>query len=119
MTEEANTNEELFIEIEEVEKVYTAGQAERLSVSQLMAHDSYLPINLKECWEDTATERVFFRKESIKDIAEMLRNFNAYSGDRADMEQESRTGVNVSPQERGRDTTKANLKKKRSRGNSS
>lgn len=67
------------IEIEEVSQDQTQEATNKLSLAQVMDHPDYITINLTACWEDTMVSRIYFSKSSIRDIAEFLREKNAYS----------------------------------------
>lgn len=82
----AREAEGLDIEIAEVDEP-NGSLVDKPALAVISSHSDYLPIHLKECWQNTATENVFFRKDSIKAIGRMLQRYNAYSGDRKDIEQ--------------------------------
>ena len=74
--QEVLEEEDFDIEIEEMEEILNEN---RLSLEELAGSTAYHPVALTRCWADTAVNRLFFKKQSIKDIGRMVHEKNPYT----------------------------------------
>jgi len=86
-----NTSEMPEIQIQEIEKSAEEAAA-KLPLTQLEKSDDFVRIDLTKCWKNTIVSKLFFSKESILEIAEMVGTQNAYEPSKQSVDELSEIG---------------------------
>jgi len=85
------TDEIPEIQIQEVEKSAEEAAA-KLPLAQLEKSDDFVLLDLSKCWNNTTVSKIFFGKESIREIAEMVGTQNAYDPTKQSIDELSEIG---------------------------
>lgn len=70
--------EEVDISIDEIDVALQETTSTRPPFADLAGSKDYLRLDLQSCWRDTAVKLFFIKKESVRDIAQMLRQHNPF-----------------------------------------